>query len=105
IIFIFYQKVLGRRKITGLTYRTPVSALYHQEKQILIFSQIKNKVLSPASRDSTELMGNGRPYPDYYFIELDLITKQEREILLKESNIWGMGTIYIFDVFNIKDEQ
>lgn len=69
------------------------------------FSDKKNKVLSPASRDSTELLGNGRPYPDYYFIELDLITKQEREILLKESNIWGMGTIYVFGVFNIKDEQ
>ncbi|GAA67290.1 hypothetical protein [Pseudoalteromonas sp. BSi20429] len=69
------------------------------------FSDKKNKVLSPASRDSTELMGNGRPYPDYYFIELDLITKQEKEILLKESNIWGMGTIYVFGVFNIKDEQ
>lgn len=69
------------------------------------FSNKKNKVFSPASRDSTELMGNGRPYPDYYFIELDLITKQEKEISLKESNIWGMGTLRIFGVFNIKDEQ
>ena len=68
------------------------------------FSDKKNKVLVKFQKKSTELLGNGRPYPDYYFIELDLINKQEKEILLKESNIWGMGDMYIFGVFNIKDE-
>ncbi|WP_259399740.1 hypothetical protein [Pseudoalteromonas sp. SG43-6] len=50
-------------------------------------------------------MGNGQYYIDDFFYEFDLNTQQTREIPIKENDIWGMGNIYIFDVFNIKDEQ
>ena len=69
------------------------------------FSDKKNKVLSKGFKDSTDLMGNGQYYIDDFFYEFDLNTQQTREIPIKENDIWGMGTIYIFDVFNIKDEQ
>ncbi|MGR3979967.1 hypothetical protein [Pseudoalteromonas sp. 1181_04] len=69
------------------------------------FSDKKNKVLSKGFKDSTDLMGNGQYYIDDFFYEFDLNTQKTREIPIKENDIWGMGTIYIFDVFNIKDEQ
>ncbi|MFK3864926.1 hypothetical protein [Pseudoalteromonas rhizosphaerae] len=102
----FLSEGLGASQNYWINLSDPSKRIISPRKaDTYFFSDKKNKVLSPASRDSTELMGNGRPYPDYYFIELDLITKQEKEILLKESNIWGMGTLRIFGVFNIKDEQ
>ena len=69
------------------------------------FSDKKNKVLTKSKRKSTELLGNGWAFNNYHFIELDLVTQQTKEIPIKESNIWGMTGIYIFGVFNIKDEQ
>lgn len=69
------------------------------------FSDKKNKVLSQGFKDSEDLMGNGQYYIDDFFYEFDLSTQQTREIPIQENDIWGMGTIYIFDVFNIKDEQ
>jgi|GEM_PF-1299985 len=69
------------------------------------FSDKKNKVLTRRFKDSTELMGNGQTYLDYFFYEFDLNTQQTREIPIKESNIWGMMRVYIYGVFNIKDEQ
>ena len=69
------------------------------------FSDKKNKVLSKGVKGSTDLMGNGRSYSDYFFYEFDLNTQQTKEMPIKESNIWGMGSIYIFGVFNIKDER
>ncbi|MBB1281229.1 hypothetical protein [Pseudoalteromonas sp. SR41-1] len=102
----FVSEGLGYPKNYWINLSDPSKRIILPRKAgTFFFSNKKNKVFSPASRDSTELMGNGRPYPDYYFIELDLITKQEKEIPLKESNIWGMGTLRIFGVFNIKDEQ
>ncbi|WP_259399436.1 hypothetical protein [Pseudoalteromonas sp. SR45-6] len=50
-------------------------------------------------------MGNGQAYLDYFFYEFDLNTQQTREIPIKESNIWGLMRVYIYGVFNIKDEQ
>ncbi|WP_231615212.1 hypothetical protein [Pseudoalteromonas sp. SWYJ118] len=61
-------------------------------------------MLSQGFKDSTDLMGNGRSYSDYFFYEFDLNTQQTKEIPIKESNIWGMTGIFIFGVFNIKDE-
>ena len=69
------------------------------------FSDKKNKVLTKSKRKSTELLGNGWAFNNYYFIELDLVTRQTKEIPIKESNIWGMTGIFIYGVFNIKDEQ
>jgi hypothetical protein len=68
------------------------------------FSDKKNKVLTKSKRKSTELLGNGWAFNNYYFIELDLVTRQTKEIPIKESNIWGMTGIFIYGVFNIKDE-
>ncbi|MFK3864924.1 hypothetical protein [Pseudoalteromonas rhizosphaerae] len=69
------------------------------------FSDKKNKVLSKAFKDSTDLMGNGQYYIDDFFYEFDLSTQQTREIPIKENDIWGMGRVFIYGVFNIKDEQ
>jgi len=68
------------------------------------FSDKKNKVLTKSKRKSTELLGNGWAFNNYYFIELDLVTRQTKEIPIKENNIWGMTGIFIYGVFNIKDE-
>ncbi|WP_259397218.1 hypothetical protein [Pseudoalteromonas sp. SR44-8] len=62
-------------------------------------------MLSKAFKDSTDLMGNGQYYIDDFFYEFDLSTQQTREIPIKENDIWGMGRVFIYGVFNIKDEQ
>jgi hypothetical protein len=69
------------------------------------FSDKKNKVFSKYLKKTKKPIGTGGFFYDVYLEEYNLITKEKKSILIKETNIWGMGSIRILDVFNIKDEQ
>ncbi|WP_282114716.1 hypothetical protein [Pseudoalteromonas arctica] len=76
------------------------------DRYTYFFSDKKNKVLYIETiRSTEEVKPNGRFYFDDYIVETDLLTQKKRKIPLKECGIWGMGSIYIYGVFNIKDEQ
>jgi hypothetical protein len=75
------------------------------DRYTYFFSDKKNKVMYIETiRSTEEVKPNGRFYFDDYIVETDLLTQKKRKTPLKECGIWGMGSIYIFGVFNIKDE-
>ena len=87
--------------------------LTHPSKRLILpfdrdtyfFSWKKNKVMTWYLKKTEEAMAKDGYFYGTYFEEYDLITKEKKTILAEESNIWGMAGIYIYGVFNIKDEQ